>query len=93
MTITTPDGKTIVTDPAPRLTPEPTFPTAPSEIVANGTTKLVGPIQHFDNFHCGDPTPHAYLLYSVIQWSYQDNGVASSGTQTTTSPTTSVSIP
>jgi len=93
MTVTTPNGKTVVTDRGPRITPEPTFPIAPSAIVANGTTTVVGPIQHFDNFHCGNPTPHAYLVYSVIPWTYQNSGSNGGEVQTTTSPTISVSVP
>jgi hypothetical protein len=93
VTVTSSDGKTIVVDPAPRLTAEPALPTAPVETIPSGASKLVGPIQHFDDYHCGDKTAHIYRIYSVIQWTYQDSAAGASALQTTESPVTYVPIP
>lgn len=93
VTVTSADGTTTVVDPAPRLTAEPTFPTAAYEIIPSGDTKLVGPIQHFSDFHCGDSTAHILRVYTVIQWTYNDGGPSANIVQTTTSPMIVVSIP
>jgi hypothetical protein len=77
----------------PPNTPQPTFSTSPFEVVVNGTTEPVGPMQHFDDFHCGDATANSLRLYSVIQWKYSDSGASASDVQTTTSPIIAVSIP
>jgi hypothetical protein len=92
VTVTSPDGKVISVWAPPTNTPEPVFPTAPFEIVSGGTMKLVGPIEHFDDFHCGGQVEHDYRVYSVIRWSYQDEAGDASDMHVTTSPTISVSF-
>jgi len=92
VTVTSPDGKIISVWTPPTNTPEPVFPTAPFEVVSSGTMKLVGPIQHFDDFHCGGQVAHDYRVYSVIRWSYQDEAGDASDMHVTTSPTISVSF-
>jgi hypothetical protein len=93
VTVTGADGQqvtsTVVTPPP--SSPRPQVLTAPYEAVASGESKLVGPIEHFDNFQCGEPFAHAYRVYGVIRWTDQDNGGGE--TQTITSPTIVVSIP
>jgi hypothetical protein len=92
VTVTGADGQqTTSTLTPPPSSPRPQLFTAPYEDIASGESKLVGPIEHFDDFQCGETSAHAYRVYGVIRWTYQGNGGGKP--QTTTSPTVVVSIP
>jgi hypothetical protein len=93
VTVTGADGQqTTYTVTAPPSSPRPEVSTAPSEVIASGESKSVGPIEHFGDFQCGETLAHTYRVYGVIRWTYRDEVVGGKG-QTTTSPTITVSIP